>query len=142
MYSSSLPQATVAENLTQAMGSQTNLDREDAVRRCQASLSIKKLQSLTILDSQGVDPVQQEGQNGIERKKSRFSFKKKNKEASEEKVSVRADGNKDVVEFEESDDLLPKPKFFTSDMLSVIMERNELKEKVHQLEEKIQQLET
>ena len=144
LYSSSIPHATIAENLTQAVGSQTSLDRSDVVRKGRASLSIKKLQALTLSESQREadqkqnDTVKHDADSGIKKnRKSRFSRKKKSKE---DKTPVKADDSVDD-DFEESDALHQKPKFFTSDMLSVIMERNELKEKLHDLEEKVKQLE-
>ncbi len=124
-YSSSQRHATVADNFTEAMACQTSLDSENTIRSPRAEYSIRKLQLLTASCREGKSKHRKKGKR----------FKQKSiKARSLQQLSI------DTSTSIESEGFTKKPKFFTSDMLCVIMERNELKERVLQLEEKVHQL--
>ncbi len=133
-FKSLLPQATIAENFTHASSNQTNLDTENVTRSPRAELSIRKLQLLT-------QSCREHGnKHNSTRRKQRSSNKPKRAKSLK---TVAANYTRSVSgnsELDESEILMKKPTFFTSDMLGVIMERNELKEKVHMLKEKVEEL--
>jgi len=141
-YSTSLPHAIVEENTTQAVGKgESNLDSN---RDTRVSLSIRKLQSLTFSDSS--TSVKSDSAPSV-KKPSKKASRIRKTPASRRAITTTQiphvanrvlDEDPDP---DEDDNPMKQPKFFTSDMLSIITERNELKETVLQLEEKVKQLE-
>ncbi len=131
-YSSSLRNPTIAENFTEAVAGQTNLDSENVIRSPRPEYSIKKLQLLTVSMRESKSKPRRRFNN--EKQKSLKLSEAKSLQKISSDVSTTS-------KLDESEILEKKPKFFTSDMLCVIMERNELKERINQLEEKVQQLE-